>query len=101
FYSNAVAPVTSLLVVEHHEMAEAIAADANIVDVGLVPCDLRVEGCAASFIEGFGLKAFRRPLTEAERVALVSLYELGASGGDSDHGLRLLMEAILQAPSFL
>jgi hypothetical protein len=101
FSSNAIAPITSLLVVQHHETAEAIAADPNIVHLGLVPCDLASNGCAGNFIAEFGRRAFRRPLAESEITSLLNLYQLGLGGGDEQRGLRLLMEAILQAPSFL
>src|SRR5690606_22905941 len=52
------------------------------------------------FIESFGKKAFRRPLSAAEHSALSSLYELGAAES-TEHGVALLLEAFLQSPSFL
>lgn len=103
FENNAITAITDLLVQQHQEIAQAVATEVLPRRGEIVSCDLESEGssCANEFIADFGLKAYRRPLTSEEQAAYLSLYELGASGVDAEHGFRLLIEAFLQAPSFL
>ena len=68
----------------------------------LAPCDLADgETCAREFIAEFGTKAYRRPLEQAEIDAYVTLFNLGVTNGGASNGFRLVVEAMLQAPSFL
>jgi hypothetical protein len=105
FQSNAIAPVTELLVEQHQEIAKALAQDAvSRMDQIVSSCDLAAdEGttCATQFVTEFGLRAYRRPLTAAEVTPYVELYTLGKQGGGAENGFRLVVEAMLQAPSFL
>ncbi|HEX6276646.1 MAG TPA: DUF1595 domain-containing protein, partial [Polyangiaceae bacterium] len=102
FYSNAIAPVTDLIVQQHQEVAKSVAA-AVVSRMGeLAPCDLATgETCARRFIAEFGTKAYRRPLEQAEVDAYVALFTLGVTNGGAANGFRLVVEAMLQAPSFL
>jgi hypothetical protein len=66
----------------------------------LVGCDLGADraGCVSSFVRRFGRRAFRRPLTDAERAR----YEgLALSGSDATAGVELAMRAMLVSPAFL
>ncbi len=58
--------------------------------------------CAASFVQNFGRRAYRRPLSEAERTALVgsqsAFVRPGAPASDQVYGL---MSQLLQAPEML
>ncbi len=66
----------------------------------LVGCDLSADraGCVTSFVRTFGRRAFRRPLTDAERAR----YEaLAVSGTDANAGAELAMRAMLVSPAFL
>ena len=103
FDNNSITPITDLLVEQHREIAQKVATEALPRRGELVGCDLDVEGspCAVTFIDTFGKKAFRRPVSAEEQVDLLSLYELGAEGESPEHGFRLLLEAFLQSPSFL
>ena len=68
---------------------------------GLIPCQPSSNPnaeCRTRFIRQFGLRAFRRPLTDAE---LSRYSELFAGQGDFLEGARIVMEAMLQSPSFL
>jgi hypothetical protein len=56
--------------------------------------------CIRTFIERFGARAFRRPLEPAEKSELEALYTSAAADGAAE-GLRVLLTAILQSPSFL
>lgn len=57
--------------------------------------------CARSFLGAFGLKAWRRPVSEAELDSLMQVVELGAKNQDVAHGLNLATQALLLSPAFL
>jgi hypothetical protein len=61
--------------------------------------------CARSFIDSFGKRAFRRPLTATEQSDYLKLFQLGPevvdSGDDFQKGVRVVVEAMLQSPKFL
>jgi hypothetical protein len=73
----------------------------------LAPCDDPIndgETCASSFVESFGARAYRRPLTDEDIGPLLDLYRAGAdvnAGGTYDDGIDFVTRAILQAPSFI
>lgn len=85
--------------------AEALAATAVKTRSKLVTCDAGGDeaACAAKFISEFGLRAYRRPLSTAESAHLTDLYRTarGELALGFDAAIGLLLEAILQAPSFL
>jgi hypothetical protein len=60
---------------------------------------------ARAFVETFGLRAFRRPLTDAEITRYLALFNKGpALHGSADafaDGVELTVSAFLQSPSFL
>ncbi len=66
----------------------------------LLGCDLGADrtGCVSSFVSGFGRRAFRRPLTDAE---LNRYRTLALSGADASAGVELAMRAMLVSPAFL
>jgi hypothetical protein len=62
------------------------------------------DSCALSFIQDFGARAFRRPLTQTETARLKSVFDWAISEPDLgrfEDGIRLVIEAALQSPSFL
>jgi Protein of unknown function (DUF1592)/Protein of unknown function (DUF1588)/Protein of unknown function (DUF1587)/Protein of unknown function (DUF1595)/Protein of unknown function (DUF1585) len=64
---------------------------------GLIPCKPSA-ACRTRFVREFGLKAFRRPLDPAEQ----KRYEtLASRETDFLKGAQLVIEAMLQSPSFL
>ena len=90
--------------------AEAISENVTAPDkmAGLLPCDpaaAGAEACAKQFIETFGRRAYRRPLTQEEKDAFFALYQVGAAEADAPDpfrvGVQLVIQAILQAPAFL
>ena len=102
--------VDQALWTSYQEAAEAVAAYVVGDDARLAKILPSVAGDPATqaqaFIEGFGLKAFRRPLTPTEAKEYKALYDTapGAYADVSDpfkSGVRLLLEAFLQAPDFL
>jgi hypothetical protein len=102
FYSNAIAPVTDLIVQQHQEVAARVATSVVSRMSEISPCDLATgETCTREFIAEFGRKAYRRPLEQAEVDAYVTLFNLGVTNSGTSNGFRLVVEAMLQAPSFL
>jgi hypothetical protein len=62
------------------------------------------EACAVEFIDKFGLRAYRRPLTAPEKTDLLDLYKAlrGAEGGASfPEALTGLIKGMIQSPMFL
>jgi hypothetical protein len=96
-----------LLVETYSTAAEKLALNAfRIGDVnGLVPCkpaSAADDKCRDAFIRQFGLKAFRRPLTEDELRRYGALFTQQAQGTRKFlEGARVVVEAMLQSPNFL
>jgi len=71
----------------------------------LVTCVPTSAACATTFVDEFGGRAYRRPLSAAERTLYLGLHargaELVASGDAFRDGVRLVIEAMLQSPRFL
>jgi hypothetical protein len=67
----------------------------------LVPCTTEDTACAASFVESFGARALRRPLTDAEQARYVGLFDASTTGGQFKVGVELTIRSLLISPSFL
>jgi hypothetical protein len=96
-----------LLVETYSTAAERLALNAfRTGDInGLVPCkpaSFSDQQCRDAFVRGFGLRAFRRPLTEGEvkRYSAVFSEQARVSRRFLD-GARVVVEAMLQSPNFL
>lgn len=86
-------------------LAAEVAADSSLLNQ-LLPCTLQEGGadCARQFIEEFGLRAFRRPLTEEEAGRFESLFTNRAEltpDGTFEEAIELLVQGFLVSPSFL
>jgi len=57
--------------------------------------------CAKDIIDRLATQAFRRPVTERDSAALMSLYRKGAAEGSFEDGIRLAIEGILASPRFV
>jgi hypothetical protein len=91
--------LSPLLIESYSGAAEKLAANAfrGGDTHGLIPCKPSA-ACRAKFVREFGLKAFRRPLDADEQ----KRYETLMSGEtDFVKGAQLVIEAMLQSPSFL
>jgi hypothetical protein len=86
------------------------AGDVN----GLIPCRPDAAGpggrgsrsdqstkCRDEFVRSFGLRAFRRPLSDAEVDRYAALFAEQAKGKQFTDGARVVIEAMLQSPKFL
>jgi hypothetical protein len=97
--------ISPLLAEAYNTAAERLAKSAFLggTDANqLIPCKPAAAGCADKFIRSFGLRAFRRPLTEAEHRRYKAVFAKGAArGGDFLSGAQLVIEAMLQSPKFL
>lgn len=104
FDSNAIASVTELSVEQYMDAAEQLAAEAVVDLPALLPCDpasIDEDECAAQFIDDFGPRAYRRPLTDEQREDALALYHHGLDQGSFADGIRVLVQGMLQSPFFL
>jgi hypothetical protein len=106
FFGNTIAPVSELHLEKYGRAAELLARAAVQRLPGLLPCQHPVaeadrSACATRFIERFGRRAYRRPLTVEEKVTLQALYTEGVQTSGFEGGIRLVLEAVLQSPHFL
>jgi hypothetical protein len=104
FYPRVDAPVQAGLAAG---FSTAVAAGLDTADLGaLSGCtgSADARGCAQAFLADFAARAYRRPLEQVDRDALyaapTSPFAIGAAVS-VDNGLKLALEAILQAPSFV
>jgi hypothetical protein len=94
--------VTSRHVDSFVSLGESLAKEAVQNQKGqLLPCDQNQASCARTFVERFGLRAFRRPLTTAELDRYAALFANDLTQGYFDEGMRLTIGAMLGSPVFL
>ncbi len=70
----------------------------------LLPCKVATDGeepCAIKFIQTFGKRAFRRPLATDEVGRLLNIYKIARTDTTFEHGIQLVIRAILVSPHFL
>jgi hypothetical protein len=93
-----------LLVEKHAEAAAALTTELLQRGLGSVfPCEdgLALSDCADDFIDRFGLRAYRRPLSSGERASYRALYDRASPGMGHEVALGTIIEVALQAPQFL
>ncbi len=96
--------VPPLLMDRYHTISEEIASEAVRRSATLLPCPIGALGrgsCLRDFITRFGLRVWRRPVTEAETTRLTAVYRTAAAATDPGHGLHSLIQALLLSPNFL
>ncbi len=122
FNNNAYALVVTPTAAEKYMLAaEGVAARAAEDVAELTGCDPAAsdevrDACAKTFIDVFGKRAYRRPLTDAEKAELFGVYQAGieleksprlpadmqpATPEGFETGIEMVVEAALQAPQFL
>ena len=101
--NGAALTVGELLAEQYLVAAEQLAAEAVEEIEALVPCDPASgdEACARAFAIAFGRRAFRRPLEDAQVDALMVAFDQGAAEGGFAAGIELVVQVMLQSPSFL
>jgi hypothetical protein len=95
-------PVTGALASSVRTSAKSVAVAAVNDLPGLLKCQAgQAEvACVGAFLDRLLPRAFRRPIDATERDGLLAVYAVGAKTTSAD-GVRLVLEAILQSPSFL
>jgi hypothetical protein len=86
--------------VQYRIAAEAVAADVAAAP-GRIGCGAADPRCLQGRIDELATRAFRRPIDAVEHDQLAALYAQGAAGGGPGAGIGLVVDAILQAPSFV
>lgn len=105
FGNNVDAHTASLVLVEQQvQAAERVAAAfvAKGLDAAL-PCAAgdRSDDCAAAFVTDFASRAFRRPISEAERQPLLEAFAQANASWGFDKGIELVVASVLQSPQLL
>jgi hypothetical protein len=103
FFSNSVSPVSRLSVEQYRDSAEDLAAAAVKQSLAtLVGCtgDAQNAACADQFIQTFGRRAFRRPVSAEEAARYKALFDANQARGFGE-GIRVVLQALLQSPSFV
>jgi hypothetical protein len=85
-------------------LAERVVGSADAYSA-VVGCAPSAAGCRDQFIDGFGLRAFRRPLSASEQTRYRAIFDRGAelikSGDAFRDGVQLTLQAMLQSPKLL
>jgi hypothetical protein len=99
FDANYAAPVSPTMVDQFRAVAEDVAEAASLDLAAVVSCDPAVTPtCLQDWVRAVGRRAYRRPLTDEELARYETLLELGQ---DDAARVRLVIQAMLQSPSFL
>lgn len=100
--------VTTGLAEKYMTMAEGVSSRATADLVGLTGCDAaqQDEACAVAWIEKFGKRAYRRPLTDDQKAAFLTVFQTGVAlgGGGAPgflQGVQMVIETALQSPEFM
>ncbi len=102
FYSNSISPVSRLSVEQYRDVAEDLAVTAvKQVDTlaGCTGADQNA-ACADKFIQSFGRRAFRRPVSAEEAARYRGLFDANVARGFSE-GIRVVLQTLLQSPNFV
>lgn len=89
------------------EAAEAIGAhlieNADIALPALMPCSsgLDISSCMDEFIDEFGLRAYRRPLSAEEKQILRGVYDEVLAAQTATEARAAVVQVIVQSPQFL
>lgn len=93
--------LSALLIEAYADSAARVAKDAALAK--LLPCKLEAinDACVDGFVASFARRAFRRAITAEDKSALRAVFDAGKSAANAEAGIRLVIEAVLQTPSFL
>jgi hypothetical protein len=92
FLPGKAASVNGSVAVKLREVAEQAARELSCTG----------DSCGSTFLDRFAARAFRRKLTSEERADLLAVYDAGKEiEGNEQGGASLVVEAVLQSPSFV
>src|SRR4051794_32069442 len=104
FHNNAeTRSVSDVLVEGYLSAAERLAGDAVAHLDRLLPCDparASENACLEMFLETFGKRAWRRPVSGPERENLRAAFTMGRAGGFAE-GISAVIQLMLVSPQFL
>jgi hypothetical protein len=85
------------------EVADRALADSSrrLELIGCNPSGPGDTACFTAFVREFGRRVIRRPLTDPELTALLSLQSLAVEDNSFDTGVKLVIRTLLQLPEFL
>lgn len=93
--------VSQLLGDQYLDTAIALAEDISDVNA-LVGCDAASgDACVRPFVERFGRRAYRRPLTTEEVDELMAIHAEARTAEGAATGVRALVASMLASPNFL
>ncbi len=98
FDANVTAPVSAVTVEQYRALAEDLAEEAVTMVGEIVSCDPATPACGETFVDDFGRRAYRRPLSADERAAYLGVMNEAETFED---GMRLVVQTMLQSPNFL
>ena len=106
--NSAVVGVSPALTEAYLNAAESLAKNAMLTPANLLSCDpTKLSGaadedaCATQFIQSFGKRAYRRPLSDDDTARLLAVFHAGRTAQDFATGIRYVIETALQSPQFL
>ena len=79
----------------------AHAVNSQSARARVLPCTTEDAECGREFVESFGKRAFRRPLTDEELDRWVGFFDSQRASIDFEAGVQLTVSAMLQTPQFL
>lgn len=105
-YADDATVITELGVRQLRSGAESILAGRDAWTQPVFPCDTGGAAdatCAQEFVETFGAKVFRRPLTQADTDWLMAVYETAVDDEQLSFAdaMDVVLTAMLQAPDFV
>lgn len=91
------------LVASQLQTAGQKLADAALTSPPVATCAAGANDldCARTFVDSFGARAYRRPLSQEEKDDLLQLYKVGKEGSNFNGGINLMLQGIFQSASFL
>jgi len=92
---------TALLVEQAGTGATTIAETAVKKLSSVISCTATDATCGAQFVDSFGTRAFRRPLTDAEKKTYTDFFNQQKTAISFSAAVQLTIEAFLQSPAFL
>ena len=94
--------ISPLLLEQYRDAAEDLAEQAVVQQLdALMPCEELTTACVAQFVEEFGRRAFRRPLTEDDRARYLGIFTAAAPEDGFAGGIQWVIAGMLQSPHFL
>jgi hypothetical protein len=95
--------ISSLLADYYFRFADEIAAEVVRSSGNFVKCPLASldATCITTFLNDYGTRAWRRPLSDAERGKLTQLYVTVSQANGPELGLRMVVQGLVLSPNFL